>query len=88
MGDINRIYGWRFAVNSLEKKRTSIHFCLSSRIFVSSQDIANLAMEILEWKRHFIRLQTNTHYGQRKYQEYKNKKRAGPDQSWVIAENN
>ena len=51
MGDTHQqIYGWRFAVNSLEKADFK-HYYLSTS-FRFSQDIANLAMEILKWKKH------------------------------------
>uniref|UniRef100_UPI004048EDBF UvrD-helicase domain-containing protein n=1 Tax=Flavobacterium sp. TaxID=239 RepID=UPI004048EDBF len=52
VGDTHQqIYGWRYAVNSLEKAdfktfhlSTSFRFC---------QDIANLAMEVLKFKKYF-----------------------------------
>ncbi|MCC5906743.1 MAG: ATP-dependent helicase [Balneolaceae bacterium] len=50
VGDTHQqIYGWRYAVNSLEKAdfRT---FNLSAS-FRFNQDIANLAMDILKWKK-------------------------------------
>jgi superfamily I DNA/RNA helicase len=51
VGDTNQqIYGWRFAVNSLEKADFKI-FHLSTS-FRFSQDIANLAIEILKLKKH------------------------------------
>ncbi|MCA0444994.1 MAG: UvrD-helicase domain-containing protein [Bacteroidetes bacterium] len=51
VGDTHQqIYGWRFAVNSLEKADFKT-FNLSQS-FRFSQDIANLAMEILYWKNH------------------------------------
>jgi F-box protein, helicase, 18 len=51
VGDTHQqIYGWRFAVNSLEKADfTTFHLSTSFRF---SQDIANLAMEVLSWKSH------------------------------------
>jgi len=49
VGDTHQqIYGWRHAINSLEKADYKI-FNLSNS-FRFSQDIANLAMEILKWK--------------------------------------
>ncbi|MEO6948857.1 MAG: UvrD-helicase domain-containing protein [Ginsengibacter sp.] len=52
VGDTHQqIYGWRFAVNSLEKADFKT-FQLSTS-FRFSQDIANLAMEILKFKKHF-----------------------------------
>lgn len=51
VGDTHQqIYGWRYAVNSLEKAPfTNYHLSTSFRF---SQDIANLAMEVLQWKNH------------------------------------
>lgn len=45
-----QIYGWRFAVNSLEKTDFKTYHLSTS--FRFSQDIANLAIEILKWKIH------------------------------------
>lgn len=55
VGDTHQqIYGWRFAVNSLEKADyTSYQLSTSFRF---SQDIANLAMDVLKFKKHI-----NTH---------------------------
>lgn len=55
VGDTHQqIYGWRFAVNSLEKADyTSYQLSTSFRF---SQDIANLAMNVLKFKKHI-----NTH---------------------------
>jgi superfamily I DNA/RNA helicase len=51
VGDTHQqIYSWRFAVNSLELARFKT-FQLSTS-FRFSQDIAKLAMAILEWKNH------------------------------------
>lgn len=51
VGDTHQqIYGWRFAINSLEKADYKT-FNLSTS-FRFSQDIANLAMEVLKWKKH------------------------------------
>lgn len=51
VGDTHQqIYGWRYAVNSLEKADFKT-FQLSTS-FRFSQDIANLAMEVLQWKSH------------------------------------
>lgn len=44
-----QIYGWRFAVNSLEKAEFKT-FDLSTS-FRFSQDIANLAVKVLKWKK-------------------------------------
>ena len=49
VGDTHQqIYGWRHAINSLEKTSFKTHQLSSS--FRFSQDIANLAMETLKWK--------------------------------------
>jgi len=49
VGDTHQqIYGWRYAVNSLEKVDFTT-FQLSTS-FRFSQDIANLAVEVLKWK--------------------------------------
>ncbi len=51
VGDTHQqIYGWRFAVNSLEKANFQA-FKLSTS-FRFGQDIANLAKEVLRWKKH------------------------------------
>jgi len=51
VGDTHQqIYGWRHAVNSLEKADFS-PFTLSTS-FRFGQDIANLAMQVLGWKEH------------------------------------
>lgn len=51
VGDTHQqIYGWRHAVNSLEK--TDFRTFNLSTSFRFSQDIANLGMEILKWKNH------------------------------------
>ena len=50
-GDTHQqIYGWRFAVNSLEKAPFKTYQLSTS--FRFSQDIANLSMEVLQWKSH------------------------------------
>jgi F-box protein 18 (helicase) len=53
VGDTHQqIYGWRYAVNSLEKTDfKTFHLSTSFRF---SQDIAGLAMEILKWKSHLF----------------------------------
>ncbi len=51
VGDTHQqIYGWRHAVNSLEKVEYKTYSLSTS--FRFSQDIANLAAEILNWKNH------------------------------------
>jgi superfamily I DNA/RNA helicase len=50
VGDTHQqIYGWRYAVNSLEKSDYKTFYL--SRSFRFSSDIARLAMEILKWKK-------------------------------------
>jgi F-box protein, helicase, 18 len=51
VGDTHQqIYGWRYAVNSLEKTGfTTFHLSASFRF---THDIANLAMRTLQWKEH------------------------------------
>ena len=49
VGDTHQqIYGWRFAVNSLEKTEFKEH--LLSTSFRFTQDIADLALGVLKWK--------------------------------------
>ena len=51
VGDTHQqIYGWRFAVNSLEKADFEDYNLSTS--FRFSQDIAGLAMAVLSWKKH------------------------------------
>lgn len=53
VGDSHQqIYGWRHAVNSLEK--TDFKTFQLSTSFRFSQDIANLGMEILKWKNYLF----------------------------------
>jgi len=56
VGDTHQqIYGWRFAVNSLEKANyQTFHLSVSFRF---GQDIANLATGILDWKNHLDKLE-------------------------------
>jgi superfamily I DNA/RNA helicase len=51
VGDTHQqIYGWRFAVNSLEKANFKTYNLSTS--FRFTQDVANLAIEVLKWKKH------------------------------------
>ncbi|MEP6949805.1 MAG: UvrD-helicase domain-containing protein [Ginsengibacter sp.] len=51
VGDTHQqIYGWRHAINSLEKVDFNTYNLSTS--FRFGQDIANLAMEVLKWKKH------------------------------------
>jgi superfamily I DNA/RNA helicase len=50
VGDMHQqIYSWRFAVNSLEKADFSTHYLSAS--FRFNQEIADLAMAVLSWKK-------------------------------------
>lgn len=70
VGDLNQqIYSWRFAVNSVEKVDFRTYHLSAS--FRFSQDIANLAMEILKWKNHFQDYQQNPITGKGKSKELK-----------------
>jgi len=54
VGDSNQqIYGWRYAVNSLEKTDFKTHRLSTS--FRFGKDIANLAIEVLNYKKHIKR---------------------------------
>lgn len=53
VGDSHQqIYGWRYAVNSLEKTDFKTYQLTTS--FRFSQDIADLGMEVLKWKNHLF----------------------------------
>lgn len=53
VGDSHQqIYGWRYAVNSLEKADFKTYQLSTS--FRFSQDIADLGMEVLKWKNHLF----------------------------------
>jgi F-box protein, helicase, 18 len=70
VGDTHQqIYGWRFAVNSLEKVDFKIYHLTTS--FRFSQDIANLAAEVLKWKNHLSEPQTVPITGMGATREYK-----------------
>ncbi|MBN1974162.1 MAG: ATP-dependent helicase [Sedimentisphaerales bacterium] len=57
VGDTHQqIYGWRYAVNSLEK--TDFKTFQLSLSFRFSQDIARLAVEIVSWKNHLTDVPT------------------------------
>ncbi|MBU2585043.1 MAG: AAA family ATPase [Bacteroidetes bacterium] len=72
VGDTHQqIYGWRFAVNSLEKADfKTFHLSTSFRF---SQDIANLAMEVLKWKVHLDEHKPIPITGKGNSKEYKTK---------------
>jgi superfamily I DNA/RNA helicase len=63
VGDTHQqIYGWRHAVNSLDKADfNTLHLSTSFRF---TQDIANLATEILAWKNHLFECKPVTITGQ------------------------
>lgn len=72
VGDTHQqIYSWRYAVNSLEKTEYET-FNLSTS-FRFSQDIANLAMEIIQWKKHLCELKPVSITGIGKSTEHKTK---------------
>jgi F-box protein 18 (helicase) len=72
VGDTHQqIYGWRFAVNSLEKADFETHHLSTS--FRFGQDIANLAMEVLKFKKHINQHQTITITGNGQVEEIKTK---------------
>ncbi|MBA4141137.1 MAG: ATP-dependent helicase [Segetibacter sp.] len=72
VGDTHQqIYGWRFAVNSLEKVDfKTFHLSTSFRF---SQHIANLANEILKWKNHLNEYNAITITGKGNNKELKTK---------------
>lgn len=72
VGDTHQqIYGWRFAVNSLEKADFKTYHLSTS--FRFSQAIANLAMEVLNYKKHLIEHQTIPITGKGNNKEIKTK---------------
>ena len=59
VGDTHQqIYGWRYAVNSLEK--TDFQTFHLSTSFRFQQPIANLANELLKWKKHLGKYEATT----------------------------
>ncbi|MBN2570564.1 MAG: UvrD-helicase domain-containing protein, partial [Ignavibacteriales bacterium] len=65
VGDTHQqIYGWRYAVNSLDKADYKTYFLSTS--FRFEQDIANLAIEVLKWKNHLSEHQPFTIIGRGK----------------------
>jgi len=72
VGDTHQqIYGWRFAVNSLEKADFKTYHLSTS--FRFSQDIANLAMQVLKYKKHINENQTIQITGKGNSKEIKTK---------------
>lgn len=72
VGDTHQqIYGWRFAVNSLEKADFKTYRLSTS--FRFSQDIANLAMEVLKFKKHIDEYQAISIIGKGNSKETKTK---------------
>jgi len=72
VGDTHQqIYGWRHAVNSLEKAKFKT-FNLSTS-FRFNQDIANLAMGVLDYKTHFDSPETISISGNGTHKESKSK---------------
>ncbi len=72
VGDTHQqIYSWRYAVNSLEEVDfATFHLSTSFRF---SQDIANLAMEVLKWKSHLYDYEPIPITGNGVTREYKTK---------------
>lgn len=66
-----QIYGWRFAVNSLEKTNFKTYNLSTS--FRFSQEIANLAMEVLKFKSYLFEHQTIPITGKGNSKEIKTK---------------
>jgi superfamily I DNA/RNA helicase len=72
VGDMyQQIYGWRFAINSLEKTNFKTYQLTTS--FRFSQEIANLATAILDWKKHLGEHNTVTISGLGNSKNYKSK---------------
>lgn len=72
VGDTHQqIYGWRHAVNSLEKADFKTHHLSTS--FRFSQDIADLANRILDWKSHLADYQAVPITGAGSGKAYKSK---------------
>jgi F-box protein, helicase, 18 len=72
VGDTHQqIYGWRFAVNSLAKANFKTYHLSTS--FRFSQDIANLAMEVLKFKKYIDEHQTILITGKGNSKEIKTK---------------
>ncbi len=72
VGDTHQqIYGWRHAVNSLEKADFKTYNLTNS--FRFSRDIADLAMEILKWKNHLSEKETIKITGSGNHGEVKSK---------------
>ena len=72
VGDTHQqIYGWRFAVNSLDKADFKTYHLSTS--FRFSQNIANLAMEVLRFKKHLNTYQTIPITGKGNSKEIKTK---------------
>lgn len=70
VGDTHQqIYGWRHAVNSLEKADFKTYHLSTS--FRFSQDVANLGMEILKWKNYFDDYKPLAITGEGESKEYK-----------------
>ncbi|RYM31441.1 ATP-dependent helicase [Brumimicrobium glaciale] len=70
VGDTHQqIYGWRHAVNSLEKADFKTYHLSTS--FRFSQDIADLGMQVLNWKNHFSDYKPISINGKGKTKEFK-----------------
>lgn len=72
VGDTHQqIYSWRFAVNSLEKAGFKTYQLSTS--FRFSQDIANLAVEVLKYKKHFNQQHNAVISGKGNFKDLKSK---------------
>ncbi|MFA9390178.1 MAG: UvrD-helicase domain-containing protein [Prolixibacteraceae bacterium] len=72
VGDSHQqIYGWRYAVNSLEKSDFKTYQLSTS--FRFGQDIANLGMEVLNWKKHLFEYESVSITGKGTTKEHKTK---------------
>ncbi len=72
VGDTHQqIYSWRFAVNSLEKAGFKTYQLSTS--FRFSQEIANLAVEVLKYKKHFNQQHNAVISGKGNFKDLKSK---------------
>ena len=87
MGDTHQqIYGWRYAVNSLEKANFKTYHLSTS--FRFSQDVANLAMEVLQLKKHIEEEKQINIAGKGSSKKQKMKAVLARTNSWFAAKSN
>lgn len=73
VGDTHQqIYGWRYAINSLQKVKGFGEYPLNTS-FRLDNEISDLAMKILRWKEHFTDLKNNVIIGAGRRSEIKTK---------------